>query len=210
LTILPHLYPLRPPALAQKWGKGLVWSMPSDDRKVYLTFDDGPHPEITSEVLSILDAFRWKATFFCIGQNILRSPETYSDLLSKGHTTANHTQTHCNGWKTDTSDYLQNTLQAQSHGMSTLFRPPYGKITPAQIRSLRSQYTIVMWSMITGDYDHSLPREKTLQKLNNRTKAGDIVVFHDSVKAKQNLLYLLPRYLEYLCQNDFKPGCFSF
>jgi len=173
----------------------LTWDLPSKDKKIYLTFDDGPHPDITPEVLSILNSFQAKATFFCVGENVRKFDNAYQKILMKGHRTGNHTYNHLNGWKTPSSDYFQNIDHCAQLVDSNLFRPPYGRIKPAHIPYLKMRYRIIMWSVLTGDYNRKIKPEQCLRHTLKRTKSGSIVVFHDSEKARENLLYVLPRFL---------------
>ena len=182
--------------------------MPPHDNKIYLTFDDGPHPVITPWVLDLLKQYNWKATFFCVGNNVQKYPETYQQIINEGHAVGNHTFNHLKGTATPSENYIQNIAECANLVKSNLFRPPYGRITREQSAVIKDQYQIIMWSLLSGDFDKNLDPEKALQKLNKLSKAGLIVVFHDSEKAEKNLRIILPRYLDYLCQNNFKPGCF--
>jgi peptidoglycan/xylan/chitin deacetylase (PgdA/CDA1 family) len=202
-------YPLRTFSLLKLFSAPhIVWKMPPSDHKVYLTFDDGPHPDITPWVLKVLNDYGWKATFFCVGDNVEKYPDLFKQIIAEGHQVGNHTFNHLSGWKTPTNNYLDNIKKCASLVESNLFRPPYGRIRKKQSAQVAKSYKIVMWSMITGDYEANLRPQKVLQKLQLKTKAGDIVVFHDSLKAKENLHALLPDYLAYLNQHQFKPGCF--
>jgi peptidoglycan-N-acetylglucosamine deacetylase len=173
----------------------LTWKLSSNDKKIYLTFDDGPHPEITPEVLSILNSFQAKATFFCVGENVQKFESTYQKILMKGHRTGNHTHNHLNGWKTPSSDYFQNIDHCAQFVDSHLFRPPYGRIQPSHIPYLKMRYRIIMWSVLTGDYKPKIKPEQCLRRTLKQTRSGSIVVFHDSEKARENMLYTLPRFL---------------
>ncbi len=200
-TILPLIYPK------------LQWSGDKNIRKVYLTFDDGPIPEITPWVLQVLNKYQVKATFFCIGDNIVKHPDIFQHIIAQGHHVANHTHNHLNGWNNPCSNYLENILRCQ-HTIEKytiphkkLFRPPYGKITRKQINSLlQSQYTIVMWSNLTKDYDKNISSQNCLKNTINQLSDGNIIVFHDSIKAQKNLYYTLPRLLDYLTENKY---CFG-
>lgn len=179
-----------------------VWDIPDSDNKIYLTFDDGPTPEITEWVLEQLEKYHAKATFFCIGTNIKKNPDLYTKIIADGHSIGNHTFNHLNGWKTSTDAYLENSIQwsvvsgqAQNN---KLFRPPYGKIKFSQAKKLRQQgYKIIMWDVLSADFDNSISNEKCLDNVIKNTKSGSIIVFHDSIKAFPHLKYTLPRALKY-------------
>ncbi|MFV8332751.1 polysaccharide deacetylase family protein [Flavobacterium sp. GSP14] len=185
------------------------------DKTVYLTFDDGPIPEITPWVLKELKKHQVHATFFCIGNNIEKNPEIFQTIISEGHTIGNHTYNHLNGWKNTTASYLANvalceeTIQKNSnhHLESTLFRPPYGKIKAAQSRRLRAMgYTIIMWDVLSADFDANVSQEQCLANVLSNIRPGSILVFHDSLKAFKNLEYALPKTLMYLKENNFTCG----
>jgi peptidoglycan/xylan/chitin deacetylase (PgdA/CDA1 family) len=176
--------------------------MPADDRTVYLTFDDGPVPGPTEFVLDVLQQFKIKATFFCIGDNIQKHPEVLLRVGDDGHTIGNHTFNHLNGWKTPTSTYLHNAqkfdeqLAIVKPGLQvSLFRPPYGRITRRQISRLH-RYRIIMWDVLTNDYSGAISPEKCLHRSLGAVRNGSIVVWHDSLKAERRLTYALPRFIE--------------
>lgn len=179
------------------------WFAPADGNKLYLSFDDGPHPEITPKVLNRLDEFGAKATFFCIGDNVRKFPDIYAEILRRGHRTGNHTMHHLKGWNTPTAQYIANVAAAARHIESTLFRPPYGRMTGAQARILLPDYRIVMWSLLSRDYLQGLNLDAALRFLQQQSHAGDIAVFHDSEKAWTNLSFLLPRYLQFAAERGF-------
>ena len=185
------------------------------DKTVYLTFDDGPIPEITPWVLSELKKHQVQATFFCIGENIKKNPEIFQTIVSEGHTIGNHTYNHLNGWKTTTAMYLANvvlceeTIQKNSNYNQklTLFRPPYGKIKASQSRKLRRLgYKIIMWDILSADFDANVSQEQCLENVLSNIRPGSILVFHDSLKAFKNLVYVLPKTLMYLKENNFTCG----
>ncbi|MFT6748156.1 MAG: peptidoglycan/xylan/chitin deacetylase (PgdA/CDA1 family) [Flavobacterium sp.] len=189
-----------------------VWDIPNTDKKIYLTFDDGPTPEITQWTLGLLKKYNAKATFFCIGDNIKKYPEIFKEILADKHSVGNHTFNHLNGWKTPTTTYLENFLKCDNSILdvlpnynSKLFRPPYGKIKTSQARAIRSLgYKIIMWTLVSYDFDSSWTTEKCLKNIIKNCKPGTIIVFHDSKKAFANLEYVLPRTLEFLKQNNYK------
>lgn len=194
------------PAWFQDLFPNLTWQLPSNDKTVYLTFDDGPHPEITPWVMNQLDRYNVKATFFCVGDNVGRYPEVKNMLTRQGHVVGNHTMHHIKGWGNSTEDYLSDVEQCNALVASPLFRPPYGRIKPSQARILCKEYRIIMWSLLSCDFDRNLNTEKALEGLKKKTKNGSIVVFHDSVKAERNLKVLLPPYLQFLHENGFICG----
>lgn len=179
------------------------WFAPAEGNKLYLSFDDGPHPEITPKVLDWLDAFGAQATFFCIGDNVRKHPDTYAEIIRRGHRTGNHTMHHLKGWQTPTAGYVADVAAAALRIESPLFRPPYGRMTGAQANALLPDYRIVMWSLLSRDYLQGLQQAAALRFLEGRTRAGDIVVFHDSEKAWKNLAFLLPRYLQFAAERGF-------
>ena len=179
---------------------------------VYLTFDDGPIPEITNWVLNELKKYNVKATFFCIGNNIDQNPDLFKTVIKEGHSIGNHTFNHLNGWKTSSKAYIENTKlcedSIQKNSPFALkfknFRPPYGKIKASQSRKIRKLgYKIIMWDVLSGDFDQTLSQEKCLNNVLTNVKPGSIIVFHDSIKAFKNLKYVLPKTLAYLKENNF-------
>jgi peptidoglycan/xylan/chitin deacetylase (PgdA/CDA1 family) len=179
---------------------------------VYLTFDDGPIPEITEWVLDQLTQYDAKATFFCIGDNIRKHPEIFNKIIENNHSIGNHTFNHLKGWQTTLERYLENTEECAEiianfklrNTNPKLFRAPYGKIKPSQAKALRQAgYTIVMWDVISMDFDANVSQEQCLQNVISHIESGSIIVFHDSSKAWQNLQYALPKTLEFLKKNEF-------
>jgi peptidoglycan/xylan/chitin deacetylase (PgdA/CDA1 family) len=185
-----------------------VWDIPNDGQKVFLTFDDGPTPEITEWVLEQLKKYNAKATFFCIGNNIEKYPEIFQKTIAEGHAIGNHTFDHLNGWKTTTEDYIENVklYETQNPKLVTrnLFRPPYGKIKHSQSKILRKLgYKIIMWDVLSRDYDQRISSTQCLENVLSNIETGSIIVFHDSVKAEHNLKYVLPKTLEFLKEKGF-------
>lgn len=190
-----------------------VWDIPNHENKVYLTFDDGPTPEITNWVLNELEKHNAKATFFCIGENVQKHPEILVEVIKKGHSIGNHTFNHWNGWNTTTEKYLKNVELCQDNfgKLNTehckLFRPPYGKIKPSQSKKLRALgYKIIMWDVLSVDFEKETTPEECLENVIKNSVSGSIIVFHDSEKAFKNLKYTLPKTLEILSSKGF---CFD-
>lgn len=171
--------------------------MPKGNKSIYLTFDDGPVPEITPSVLKILSDFNIKATFFCVGENIQKHTDVFNQILEQGHSVGNHTYNHINGWKTPKNEYIENILKSESFLHTKLFRPPYGKITPAEKKLLKKNYRIILWTILSGDFDAKTSKEQCLENVLKYTNEGAIVVFHDSIKSKEKLLYALPKFIEH-------------
>lgn len=185
-----------------------LWEMDTGRKIIYLTFDDGPHPVATPFVLEQLKNHQAKATFFCIGKNVEAYPDIYQRILEEGHQPGNHTQDHLNGWKTDNAVYLENIQQAGKAIKSSLFRPPYGRISSAQARQLK-HYKVVMWTVLSGDFDTSLSKEKCLSNVLSQVKAGSIIVFHDSEKAWERMSFVLPVVLEHFSKKGYEFGVIS-
>ncbi|MEO8516165.1 MAG: polysaccharide deacetylase family protein [Flavobacterium sp.] len=187
-----------------------VWDIPNHENKIYLTFDDGPTPKITEWVLALLKEHNIKATFFCIGHNIEKQPEIFKKVIENEHSIGNHTFNHLLGWKTPTKDYLENVSWCKSeiNKLQTadllLFRPPYGKIKPSQSKELRNLgYKIIMWDVLTADFDQKISPEKCLENATRKVTSGSVIVFHDSIKAFPNLKYALPKTIEFLKEKGF-------
>lgn len=184
----------------------LTWRKNSSSKVIYITFDDGPVPEVTPQVLDILDKYNIKATFFCVGENVQRYPNVYADVLNRGHITANHTFNHQKGFSTPTDTYVENVQKAAKYIDSSLFRPPHGQITPRQQKILSAQYEIIMWDLITHDYDKKLKPSTIFKNIKKYSRPGSIVVFHDSIKAKDTMLTVLPLAIEYWIAEGYQFG----
>lgn len=191
---------------------GCTWQIPTKEKVVYLTFDDGPHPTATPFVLEQLKQFNAKGTFFCIGKNVATYPVIYQQLLAEGHTTGNHTMHHLNGWKIgEDAVYLKDIEDAGRLIKSNVMRPPYGRIKHSQIKRIKQQgFQIVMWSVLSADFDTDIDGEKCLQNVIRNVKPGSIIVFHDSAKALPRLQYTLPKTLSWLQDNEYKMKALSF
>ncbi len=196
----------RTPKLIQKIYPSLVWRKTTAQKKIYLTFDDGPIPEVTPWVLDELAIFNAKATFFCVGDNVRKHRDIFNKIINQGHSVGNHTYNHLNGWKTSTDEYIENVVLADEeigkHLNSSLFRPPYGRITRSQIKELKTKQ-LVMWDVLTGDFSQTLDPEVILKKSVKCTTPGSIVVFHDHIKAFENLKFVLPRYLKFFFEKGY-------
>lgn len=218
------LYFFKTPVIIQRMFKDYNWSFSNSNQKtIYLTFDDGPTPEVTEWTLDILKEYNAKATFFCIGKNVSNHPTIFKRIMTDGHSIGNHTQNHLNGWRTNIKDYIQNVLMAEkvisttllnnenrnatnNHQLVTnLFRPPYGKIKRKQgIQLIEKGYNIIMWDVLSGDFDMNLNQEKCLQNVLKNTKKGSIVILHDSLKAEKKLKYVLPKVLKHFGNKGYK------
>lgn len=171
---------------------------------VYLTFDDGPIPEVTPWVLDLLDKYGIKATFFLVGDNVRRSPELFEEIKRRGHSYGNHTMHHLQGMKVTTLRYMRDITEADSLIDSTLFRPPHGILRWAQAAAIKNHYNIVMYDLVTRDYSKKLTPERVLENVKRYVRNGSIIVFHDSLKARENLTYALPRAIEWLKSQGYE------
>lgn len=199
------MFSVRPPFILRVFDrKYLSCSIPTSEKVIYLTFDDGPIPEITPGVLSILEERNIKATFFCVGENVKKHPDIFAQVSGAGHGIGNHTFHHLNGWKTPPAEYVEDVMRCDEYFKTGLFRPPYGKFTPSQYFLLRKHFRIILWSVLSGDYNPGISKEQCLLNVVTHTKPGSIVVFHDSLKAKENLLYALPRFLDHFLNEGYR------
>jgi peptidoglycan/xylan/chitin deacetylase (PgdA/CDA1 family) len=199
-------YPVKTPWLFSKvLYPAYVWGIPGKEKIIYLTYDDGPHPKITDQVLDVLKQYEAKATFFCIGKNVLAHPATYQRIIEEGHGVGNHTQDHLNGWDVNNKIYLKSIHEASKHIDSRLFRPPYGRLTGFQAQQVikKMNFHVVMWSVLSGDFDIRLSPEDCLKNVIRATRQGSIVVFHDSEKALKRMSYALPKTIEYFMEKGF-------
>lgn len=200
---LLHINKPQPPLIVEKLFSQVFWRIPQQQKTVYLTFDDGPVPTYTSWVLDVLEKYNVPATFFCVGDNITKYPEIFSDIISRGHAVGSHTHNHVNGWKTLNKNYFENVCKAAQITKSTLFRPPYGKITLKQARVLSEKLSIIMWDVLSKDYDLTITGEECFENVKNYVSNGSIIVFHDSPKAFKNLEYALPKTIEWLLEQGY-------
>ena len=195
-----NMYLVKTPHFIQNLFPNFVWKMPSEDKTIYLTFDDGPVPSVTPWVLDVLKDYNAQATFFCVGENVKENPSLLSSIIENEHTVGSHTFNHLNGWSTDNIKYYHNVRRGAFEVKSELFRPPYGRLMPKQAMFLQRHYNIVMWDVLSGDFDPMITKEKCLQNVVTNASAGSIVVFHDSQKAKEKLQYALPKVLEHFTE----------
>jgi len=194
-----------PDVLRPFLGK-LLWRKNPSEKVIYLTFDDGPVPEVTPLVLDLLDEYNLKATFFCVGENVEKYPEVYKEVLKRGHKTGNHTYNHLKGIAVSTNEYVTNVEKAATQIDSKLFRPPYGRIKNSQKKALLEDYEIVMWDIITRDYDSRLSPVSIMRNIKRYSRNGSLVVFHDSIKAERNMLTVLPLAIEYWNSKGYRFG----
>ncbi|MGM5468889.1 polysaccharide deacetylase family protein [Flavobacteriaceae bacterium LMO-SS05] len=211
--------PAKTPLIIKKIFSDYFWDISTHNKELYLTFDDGPTPEVTNWILNTLNHYNAKATFFCIGANVKKYPELFNQIINEGHAIGNHTHNHIKGWKTKTKLYLENVLQAKEtidaqiqnlpaanrqSTMAHLFRPPYGQIKPKQGRRLMALgYRIVMWDVLSFDWDKKVSAQDCLHHVISKSNNGSIIVFHDSVKAAHNMKFALPKVLEYYKEKGF-------
>lgn len=191
------------PSILQRLLPNYTWKVASKTKQIFLTFDDGPHPQITPWVLAQLKLHAAKATFFCVADNVRKFPETYTEILREGHATGNHTYHHKNGWHTPNLAYFADIELAEKYIQSTLFRPPYGRIKRSQAKVIARNYQIIMWDRLSRDYDAKLPLEESLAAM-KKVENGSILVFHDSEKSFKNLQYLLPKLLEHFTLQGYQ------
>ena len=215
-----QIIPAKTPDFVKVVFPNFIWNINTKNKELYLTFDDGPTPEITDWVLSTLKVYNAKATFFCIGNNIEKHPEMFQTIINEGHTIGNHTYNHLKGWKHKAKDYINDVSLTQSlidstivnlevanqkSSISPLFRPPYGKFKSKQSKQLQELgYKIVLWDVLSYDWDSSVTEETCLKNVTSAAEEGSIIVFHDSVKASRNLKYVLPKVLEYYSERGFE------
>jgi len=194
---------VRPPSLLTRALHRMTWDLQSEHREVYLTFDDGPTPVVTPWVLDRLDEAGARGTFFCLGRNVDKHPEIYNMILAGGHSVGNHSYSHLKGFRSSIRRYMEDINLASDMIDSKLFRPPYGRIFPGQVKAVLEQYDIIMWDVLSIDYNSGLSGDRVLQNVTRNVKPGSIIVFHDSDKAADNLYYALPRTLEFLQEEGY-------
>ncbi len=195
---------VRPPSLLIRALPRMTWNLRNGQNEVYLTFDDGPTPVVTPWVLDCLKEADAKATFFCLGRNVDKFPDLYNRILAAGHSVGNHSYSHLKGFRSGIKRYMDDINLASDLINSKLFRPPYGRILPGQVRSVREHYDIIMWDVLSIDYNRRLSGERVLKNVTSNVKPGSIIVFHDSDRASDNLYFALPRALEFLQENGYR------
>ncbi len=193
------MYIIKTPKLIRKLFPNYLWNKSRKKPYVYFTFDDGPIPEVTPWVLDTLQDYDMHGTFFCVGDNVRKHSKIYDRLISEGHSVGNHSYSHKSGWSTDAENYLNDVELCSSFVQSDLYRPPYGRLKPQQAEAIRHQYKIVMWDILSGDFDQSITAEQCYQNVIQNLKPGSIIVFHDNIKSFEVLKQVLPRVLQY-CQ----------
>ena len=194
----------QPPQFIRQLYPRACWRMNASERSVYLTFDDGPIPEVTPWVLDVLDKYKVKATFFMVGDNVRKHPEEYNMVVERGHRIGNHTYNHLRGLEEPTEHYVGNTDKADCYLKTDLFRPPHGFMRMSQYRVLSERYRIIMWDLVTRDYNPKLTGEQVLGKVKRYVRNGSIITFHDSLRATHNLYYALPRAIEWLLAEGYE------
>lgn len=194
----------QPPAIFRWIFRDAVCRKNSSEKVVYLTFDDGPCAKTTPHILDVLDTFNIKATFFCVGENVLRTPDLFAEIKQRGHAVGNHTMCHANGFKYTTDEYIRLVDEADTLIKSPFFRPPYGRIKPAQYKLLKKRYRFVMWDVITRDYNANLKPAKIVAIVKRYVRNGSVIVFHDSIKAQKNVFAALPQAIEYLQKEGYR------
>lgn len=194
----------QPPQFVRQLYSGACWRTNASERAVYLTFDDGPIPEVTPWVLDVLDRYGVKATFFMVGDNVRKHPDEYKMVVERGHRIGNHTYHHLKGFEEHTDNYVANVDKAATLIKSDLFRPPHGFMRMGQYRALRERYRIIMWDLVTRDYNPKLTGDEVLDKVKRYARNGSIITFHDSLRATHNLYYALPRAIEWLLGEGYE------
>jgi len=203
-----HKYFIKTPWFIKKIFPSYVWDMPGNEKTLYLSFDDGPHPEVTPFVLQELKKYNAKATFFCVGTNVALHPQVYQQIISEGHAVGNHSHTHPNGWETPTAEYINDIAKAANYIQSNLFRPPYGRIKKQQAKKVKyamnnESTRVIMWDVLSADFDTDFSPQQCLDNVLRNCTNGSIVVFHDSEKAFPNLHYCLPEAMKQLAGEGY-------
>ena len=184
--------------------KYIHWQVKTNEKVLYFTFDDGPIPELTPKALKILDKYNAKATFFVVADNVRKHPDVYQQVTDAGHAIGNHSYNHVKGWKLSNDDYYSNIAKANELLNTKLFRPPYGQITPSQAKHLAKDYNIIMWSVLSGDYDKNTSPEQCFNNILRKAKNGSIIVMHDNLKAEENMLFALEESLKHFSQLGYR------
>jgi peptidoglycan/xylan/chitin deacetylase (PgdA/CDA1 family) len=192
------------PKIFRAFFPDVIWQIPQKEKTVYLTFDDGPVPAATSFVLELLEKHAIKATFFCVGDNVCKYPDLFRQIVKAGHQTGNHTFSHLQGFKYSAEHYLEDVEKADTVIKSRLFRPPHGQFRHSQLIRLKEKYEIVLWDVITRDYNRSLSGEYVANVVKKYARNGSIIVFHASVRAEKNMKYALPRAIDFLLEEGYR------
>lgn len=195
---------VKPPAFITRLMPRMTWGFYGELQKVFLTFDDGPTPDVTEWVLERLKEYNAKATFFCLGRNVDHFHDIYEKILEEGHSVGNHSYSHLKGFGSSNRSYFEDIEMARNLINSDLFRPPYGRIRPSQVAEIVKNYRLIMWNVLSIDYNRKVPGDKVVQNVMNNVSSGSIVVFHDSAKARKNLYYALPKVLEQLTNQGYE------
>lgn len=197
------MYFVNAPFFLRWYYPNVLWNKSRKEKKLYLTFDDGPIPEITPWILDILAQYKVKATFFCVGENITKHPEIFQRLINEGHRIGNHTYNHLKGWETTDKAYTENVYKCHKLTQSNLFRPPYVRAKKSQLKMLKNDFDFVYWDVLSGDFDLKLTPEGCFQNIQKHTKNGSIIVFHDNIKAIPRVQFALPKTLEYFLAKGY-------
>lgn len=195
---------VKPPGWIRRLSSGMFWRIPAEAPVLYLTFDDGPVPGLTEWILEELEKFNARATFFCVGENVRNQPELFDRIIRAGHSTGNHTYSHLNSYRSGLRTYIKDVYKAARVIDSRLFRPPYGRLRPLAARILMPRFRIILWDVLSMDYDRDLEPEMVLQNVVSESRPGSIIVFHDNQKARVNLEYALPRVLDHFSKAGFR------
>jgi len=198
------MYLIKTPKIIRNLFPNFIWNIPTTEKVLYLTFDDGPIPEVTPWVIKQLEAYNAKATFFCVGENIQKHPDVFQKVKDAGHEVGNHTFNHLSGWATERLSYFHNVRRCAHLVKSELFRPPYGRLRPKQAQFLQRHYNIIMWDILSGDFDPNISKEDCLSNVVDHAKPGSIIVFHDSLKAQDKLKFVLPKVLKHFAALGYR------
>ncbi|HKK62242.1 MAG TPA: polysaccharide deacetylase family protein [Bacteroidales bacterium] len=199
----------RIPGIFARIFKNLTWEIPNDNNEVYLTFDDGPTPTVTEWVLDQLKQRGYKATFFCLGNNVKQHPQLFERIRAEGHAVGNHSYSHVKGFRKSVDSYIEDVDRASELIDSRLYRPPYGRILPRQVKKLKNNYRIIMWSVLSVDYNAQLSGDRVVRNVTDNLRPGVIIVFHDSLKASENLYYALPKVLDHIHEKGYRLSVLS-
>lgn len=197
------VYVSKTPDILKAISSDLTWNKSREERTIYLTFDDGPTPNVTNRVLELLTDHNALATFFCVGEMIVKSPDLFQRIIDSGHSVGNHTMKHENGWKSTNSEYYRSFIECQRLTKSSLFRPPYGRISKVQSKTIKKRSEIIMWDVLPGDFDEKASAEMCVQRLIKSTQNGSIIVLHDSLKCGEKMLKILPKALDWFAEQKF-------